>query len=568
MSESEINGIHLSETQRRAAIDLKCQIAATGSAFIQELNSPWTQTNNSTNQSQAFVTNRQALASLPREYTQYLQRGRGDNVIVDSNPNLADGILKYVEDPTLRKTVYFNSRHGVSKELLFNLEKMVGTRDQLAKVLGYNTYSEYTLSSKLIETPEKAMTFLKVTMIIFINNISSIPKILIIILYNPIQQLSNETRDLSDSELNMLYSFKCKTELTGDPVFQWDYEYYSNLIRNKSVQDLNAPTSAELSEYFSLENVLEGMSRVVHQLFGLKLKQIEMRPGESWNKDVIKLALLSRDEGIIGYIYMDLWQRPNKASLGVNYVMELGYRKRNFNLVTGDVPMMEDYNVPKVALVCSFGSKNQTNQFRSLLHHCDLEVMFHEFGHSLHTVLSRGDFQHLCGTRGPVDFVEIPSTLMEHFTWDHKILRQFANHYSSGRTLSSEMINAYKETKDIFKGIETQKLISLAMFDLILHGKHPNIKTPSEIMSILQQKNLKIAGDVGDSFLSGFSHLYFYGSSYYCYLLSKYNSEKIWKNFFGNGHKVNREKGEQYRRKFLQKGSSQTPQSILNHFTA
>ncbi|GAM27763.1 hypothetical protein SAMD00019534_109390 [Acytostelium subglobosum LB1] len=533
MKESEINGIHLSEQQRKQVIEHKQAISMEGAYFMRASNQPAPVS--------SFTVPKQALANLPQDYAGSV-RVQGEQAQLPTSQFMAEGVLRHVEDPMIRKRMYISTRNTPTNDVSQHLQNMIVTRDRMAKILGYNTYSEYALSTKLIESPEKALAFLN--------------------------HLSNEYREQTDQELNLLYSLKCKTELTGDPIFQWDFDYYANIIKTNAIDSLKAPSSSELSEYFMLDNVLEGLSRIVHQMFGLKLKQVPMNPGESWHPDVVKTALLSRHEGIVGYIYMDLWNRANKQSIGVNYVLELGYRDKNYNIVTTDLPNMNDYRTPKVALVCSFHSKHAGDQMRSLLDHSELEVLFHEFGHSLHTVLSRGDFQHLCGTRGPVDFVEIPSTLMENFTWDPKILRQFAHHHSSGRVLSEQMINSYKEANtNMFKGVETQKQISMAMLDLILHGKHPVTKSPQQIMSELHQNNLKIAGDIGNRFLAGFSHLYFYGSSYYCYLLSKYYADKIWKNFFVNGYKVNRERGEIYRRKFLQKGASLKPQSIINNFT-
>ncbi|EGG22394.1 peptidase M3A and M3B domain-containing protein [Cavenderia fasciculata] len=512
MNESEINGIHLPDECRKQVIDLKNMIAFHGQSYLQE-SSKLQKNQLPIHNSHYVYVDKNTLKNLPAEYKTHLKR-RYNDIRLDSSPFTLSGVMTHVDDPCIRKQVYQNN-------IDYHLESFINLRDQLAKKLKYPSYSAYHLSSKLIESPEKATNFL--------NN------------------LSKETEEQSDMELNLLQSYKCKMEYTGDPIYQWDYQYYTNLIKNIQSQEKCIPTSTELAEYFTLENVVEGFNTIVQRLFGLRLAEVPMSNGESWHPEVIKLGLFSKTEGELGHFYLDPWYRPDKLTTGAaNFVLHLGYRRANFNQLTYEIPLMQDYHSPLVAIICSFLKVNQPsptpgvvyNHRKSQLGLADVQVLFHEFGHCIHSLLSRTDFQHLAGTRGPTDFAEIPSTLMENFVTDYRILSTFAHHHQSGRPISESIVNSYNERSNLFKAIETQNQITMAMLDLTLHGKHPLNQKAGDILSELNVKYSKIPGAIGQPFVQNFSHLYYYGSCYYSYLLSTHYSKRIWKQFFGAGGDV------------------------------
>eukprot|EP01132_Coremiostelium_polycephalum_P003643 gene3643-4537_t len=541
MKESESNGIGLPSSLRDKVIELKTHIDYYGGSYIQGVN-----------QSSEEMTvkhlpvNRNILKALPTTYQSYIPT-KGGLAQISTHPYIVDGVLKYISDPDIRRDLFMLSKSTIPKETLHHLHNMLVKRHELATTLGFQNYSDYHLESKLIKKTENAIQFL--------------------------ERLSEETRNQSEKELNLLYSYKCKQEMTGDPIYQWDYPYYSHLVQLIQNRQQGSPTPSDLSEFFPLENVIAGLDHIVKNLFGLQLVQVDMEKGESWSEQVIKLELRSSIEGVLGSIYMDVWRRNGKVFGAMNYLLQSGYRKYEFNSKHSheiDIPINNEYHTPKVAIICGFPLKNPENPLQSTLDHSDLITLFHEFGHSLHTLLSRTRFQHLSGTRGPFDFIEIPSSLMENFTWDHKTLSQFAVNPKSGRSLSKELLDSHRESEKLLKGIETQEQICLALFDLKLHSKEylNEGKTPWDILEQLQSKHMGISGGSLNTFINGFIHLYLYGSSYYSYLMARDQSQKIWTRFFGDGKNINFERGDFYRRNFLQKGASKDPTKILQLFNS
>ena len=176
-----------------------------------------------------------------------------------------------------------------------------------------------------------------------------------------------------------------------------------------------------LSEYFSLSNCIGGMQSLCGHLFGLKFEQVTDRvQAELWDTSVTKLDIREEDGSLAGHIYLDLFARAGKGEGAAHYTIQCGRRWEH----------VEERQLPVVALVCSFNSPQPG--VPPLLSHYELETLFHEFGHALHSILSRTDLQHASGTRVMIDFVETPSTLMENFAWDHRVLKLFAKHYQTG----------------------------------------------------------------------------------------------------------------------------------------
>ena len=84
-----------------------------------------------------------------------------------------------------------------------------------------------------------------------------------------------------------------------------------------------------------------------------------------------------------------------------------------------------------------------------------VETLFHEFGHALHSLLSRTRFQHLSGTRTAADFVETPSQLLEHFVWDEHSLGAFSGHFEDGHPLPPELLADMARSRGQYAALET-----------------------------------------------------------------------------------------------------------------
>ena len=174
-----------------------------------------------------------------------------------------------------------------------------------------------------------------------------------------------------------------------------------------------------------------------------------------------------------------------------------------------------------VALVCNFAAKSFSREI--LLTHQELETFLHEFGHAMHSVLSDTEFQHLSGTRGAMDYVEVPSHVFEYFAWDSNALHFLGRHYQTGEVMPAELLRKLKQSKRAFAAMDLQQQIVYALLDLELHSNQINVENSSEISKLASdiQSERGFIERAGTSWELRFGHTVGYGSSYYSYLYAK-----------------------------------------------
>jgi intermediate peptidase len=129
-----------------------------------------------------------------------------------------------------------------------------------------------------------------------------------------------------------------------------------------------------------------------------------------------KLVLLDASGQLVGTVYVDLFQRHKKIGQPAHLTLQCGCADTKGFIKTlikegrgSDYSQTQatsmPWQPPVVALLLSFPrSAHSADPCLSLQ---DVETLYHEFGHALHSLLSRTTFQHLSGTRGSVDFVEV-----------------------------------------------------------------------------------------------------------------------------------------------------------------
>jgi len=227
----------------------------------------------------------------------------------------------------------------------------------------------------------------------------------------------------------------------------------------------------------------------------------------------------------------------------------------HFTILSGCMEALDDatFQLPVVALVCNLSDS-------SIMSHSEVKTVFHEFGHVLHSLLSRTTFQHLSGTRAALDFVETPSHLIENFVWDRNFLNKFARHHQTGAVMPEELQNQLIRSRSQFKSINVQNQILYSRLDQALFGK-PIPKETTEIFAELyQDSNVPYAA--GTHWHTRFGHLVTYGAGYYGYLYANVFSSDIWREQFAP-NSLSRDAGERLWSEMLGKGGSKDPSEML-----
>ena len=356
------------------------------------------------------------------------------------------------------------------------LNEMLALRNKIALRLGYKSWDDYQTEIKMAKTGTNAEKY--------------------------INDLVAGSQPKFDSEVTELQ--KLKAADTNDPnarIMVWDWRYYSNQ-RNKQKYDVDKEA---LRAFFPFQKVLDGMFSIYQNIFGLKFQKIAAP--YKWIDD-LQLYLVT-DSGTgepLGMFYLDMFPREGKF----NHFAE-------FEIVGGKLLPDGKYQRPTVALLCNFPPPNGDTP--SLMTHQDVETLFHEFGHCLHTIVTRAKYGRFAGTHVPGDFVEAPSQMLQNWVWDKKVLDTFAADYKDpSKKIPAEIVKKMNDAKLANAGVFYRRQFAFASLDLALHDPHPE-DMPYDCVAIsnpiLEKVFLPI--DPSTTFVSYFGHLNGYDAGYYGY---------------------------------------------------
>lgn len=490
---------------------------------------------------QQFITEAQPVQdyiSFPSKRLQGLdpqlarQMSRFGKVRIPTSGPVSSLALRTIYDENIRRELWLAQRTASEKQENL-LTSFLTQRARLASIMGSRSFSEYELKDKMIKDPQHVNEFLS--------------------------DLSDRTYDLAKGELKFLADLKAAD--TGDGVLQaWDRDYYS--ARYFQSKRNRAYTPDSLSSYFSLGIVMQGLSRLFSRIYGISFIPAETANGEVWDKDVRRLDVVSETEGKIGVMYCDLFERegksPNPAHFTVQCSREILPDEPNYY---NDSSLLEvsgkKFQTPIIALICDF---NRTTEGDCLLSFSEVETLFHEMGHAIHSMLGRTSLHNVAGTRCATDFVELPSVLMERFASSPQVLALYARHYKTGEPLPYNALQSYLDTQAVFQHCETYNQIKLSMLDQSLHSglACDSNFDPRAIYQELEDSKGLFPSHEGSQWHTYFGHLFNYGATYYCYLFDRAIADRIWKKLF-ESDPLSREAGERFKNEVLSWGGSRNP---------
>lgn len=344
--------------------------------------------------------------------------------------------------------------------------------------------------------------------------------------------------------------------IESGPINPWDVKYYTTVAKHNLFRGGSA--SETTAGYFSVEQSIVGMQILVNKLFGIVMEEASFTEGERWDGNCHRCGLRKFDfrkeeDGThIGVVYLDLYPREGKYTHAAHFTIRCGCENNG------------TYQSPIVALVCNF-SYPRDDMGVTILSNSEVETLFHEFGHALHSLLSHTTFQHLSGTRTSIDFIETPSHLMEHYVRNPEFLKLIGKHCVTGELLPSELINDLIQSYYAFRVTDVRSQVLLAQFDQTLFGL-PDAwsgKSTTDVFATLHQENSVPYAD-GTHWHSRFGHLVTYGAGYYGYLYASVFAADLWKTCFLDGEKsLSRNAGMKYWKKMLVHGGAKDPNIML-----
>jgi mitochondrial intermediate peptidase len=538
--EFELDGIHLPHQQRQEVKEVHSQVTTLETLYMRNI----------THSVKQFAVDAALIESvIPRHVLQ--EHGAVYNhddtdstkVHLTADTPITHSITSFSPSPNLRRQVYLECMTSCF-ENMDCLRALQDARHRLAVSLGFPSYAHRFLQDKMAQSPHNVSQFL--------------------------QDLHQRIQPFYKLDMELLLRAKQQVEGSSSPqqIEPWDIKFYTKFI--KSQQGLD-PT--ELTPYLSLKNTLEATQTLVQTLFGIQMRSMELKEAERWDVDhTLNEHLSQRDiqQNIrkfvftdeitgqeLGTMYLDLHPRPGKYTHAAHFTVRCGCLLTNQNGGPNDAV---EYQKPIVALVC-----NMNTGQASFSSHQEVETFLHEFGHALHSLLSRTKFQHMSGTRAAMDFVETPSHWMENYAWDEEFFLHLAKHEHTGEPMPSEIMLALSKSRTQFRFLEMQNQIVLASFDQAIFGARPtnspNIAHPMQVWEALHHHhNVPYAS--GTHWFTNVGHLVTYGAGYYGYLYSQIFADAIWNQLF-RSQSMRREAGVNLWKTLLQHGGARDPNIML-----
>lgn len=319
------------------------------------------------------------------------------------------------------------------------------------------------------------------------------------------------------------------------PVAAWERPLLTARLRERAAGDGALHAAAA---FFTLRNAIAGFKLVTQRLFGVELQDAPLAAGEGWAPDVAKLRAVHAEEGELGFVYLDLRPRRAKFTGAAHFVITAGRQ---------GVPA-------RVALVASLGGGPG-----SRLSHAEVEQLLHEGGHALHSLLSRTAYQHLAGTRGAQDTVEVPSTLLERLAWHPQALAAWARD-AAGTPIPAALVRRLRAARAAGAAGDALQQARLASMDLALHGAGGAApSTPAQVAQVAM--DAMGASEPGAHLR--FFHLVGYGSTYYSYLYGSSLSGAAWDELGMEAAPLSRQAGARLWAKWLREGGAADPPSAV-----
>jgi len=169
------------------------------------------------------------------------------------------------------------------------------------------------------------------------------------------------------------------------------------------------------------------------------------------------------------------------------------------------------------ALVCNFPPPQGDKP--SLMSHDEVETIFHEFGHAMHTILTRAKYSRFSGTSVPTDFVEAPSQMLENWAWDKNVLDSFARDYRDpNKKIPVAILNQIKASRLATEGTFYRRQLSFGLMDLTLHTQIHETNVDQMIpLSNQVLSDVSLPVPTNTVFVAYFGHIIGYGAGYYGY---------------------------------------------------
>ena len=435
-------------------------------------------------------------------------------------------VQAYAENCGLRETLYRASAVRASefdlpeRDNSMAINQILALRTELAALLGFASYADYSVATKMAQSPAEVLEFLR--------------------------DLAARAKPHARRDRTELENFAAE-HLALETLEAWDLAY----VGEKLKQARYSFSEQEVKQYFTEAKVLAGLFDVIESLYGL---QVQPDSAPVWHEDVRFYRLVDAQGALVGQFYLDLYAREGKR--GGAWMDDCRNRRDSAGQM----------QTPLVYLVCNFGRGVEGRQ--ATFSHNEVTTLFHEMGHGLHQLLTRVGVLGVAGINDVEwDAVELPSQFMENFCWEWQRVQAMTAHVDTGEPLPRVLFDKMLAAKNYQSGMFTVRQLEFALFDMELHnGLDP---AQENVLDLLERVRDEVAVNrppAWNRFPHQFSHIFAggYAAGYYSYKWAEVLSADAYAAIEESPQSF-AETGARFREEVLSRGGSR---SALENFKA
>ena len=425
----ERNGITLQEDKQELLIKIRYEISKLENAIVSNINEY-------DNKCVEFHLN--DLYGLPENIINSFNKISSNKISLNLNQNNYNLLMKYVDKADVRKSI--EKKYAERYDNMFDhISKLLILRDKHAKLLSYNSHSDYKACSQMTKNAENIKHFLL--------------------------ELLDKLNYRYQRELETLFTIMKKYNNNNNYLNSWDLQYY--IMKWKCEYGINENI---LREYFELNHTLNKIFQLYETIFNIKFSKTTTNYS-TWHQSVEVIKIENNKKELLGYLYLDLYARDGKYS-----------QTRCFCLQPPCIfPNKKGkYLIPTIALISSF-TENALNN-KTLLAFYDVISLFHELGHVMHYIFAKNKYILFSGLNVENDFVETPAQVLDLLCWEKDIIKYISSHFVTKKTISDDMINKIVKLKNLELALHYKKHILISLFDQILHSSGQFIDTCEELL--------------------------------------------------------------------------------------
>jgi thimet oligopeptidase len=501
-------GVDRDEATRARIKALNDEISEIGSAFDRNINE---------DVRSIPVEDASELAGLPEDY---IARHLPKDGTITLNTTYPDAfpVLQYARSAGLRQRMQkeFLDR-GYPKNLEV-LSHLLEKRNELARLLGHDTYAAFVTEDKMIGSAKAASEF--------------------------VEKVAHAAGERSRRDYALLVVRKRQDVASATGLDPWDSNYYVERVRAEQQRF----DSQEIRPYLQFEKVRDGLFEITGQLFGLRYRRVAGVP--VWHASV-EVYDVYRDGQRLGRFYLDLHPRDGKFGHAAEFPLVVGLR---------------GVQLPQAALLCNFPDP-RTSAGPALMQQQEVETFFHEFGHLLHAILS-GRSRWLKTSMEGIewDFIEAPSQMLEEWARRYETLSRFAKHHATGEPVPKDLVERMERANAVGRGLWTSRQDYLAALSLNYYNRDPTGLDTTALAKDLNARYYPVPWYDGTHFQCNFGHLNGYSAIYYTYLWSLVIAKDLFGRFRAAKSIMDPRLARQYRKAVLETASIRPAADMVREF--